>query len=84
MRLVLFTHLGAPADAHRVGVHSSDGALVTDVTAALSDAGLSITSMRKFLELGARGREIAEAAVANPSYSRRIELVKLRAPIYDR
>jgi hypothetical protein len=84
MRLVLFVNKGASLDAHRVGVQSSDEKTVTDVTAALADAGLAVTSMRKFLELGAKGREVAEAAVSNPAYARPADAVVLRAPIYDR
>lgn len=84
MRFILFTNAGASLDAHRVGVQSADGKTVTDLTAALSDAGLAITSMRKFLELGPKGREIADAAVANAIYTRPAELTTLRAPIYDR
>lgn len=84
MRLVLFVNKGASLDAYRVGVQSSDEKTVTDVTAALADAGLAVTSMRKFLELGAKGREVAEAAVSNPAYARPADAVVLRAPIYDR
>lgn len=84
MKLVLFVNAGASLDAHRVGVLSADGATVSDVTAALQDAGHgAMGSMRKFLELGAEGRAVAEAATKNAVYTRAIEMVKLRAPIYD-
>ena len=75
---------GASLDAHRVGAQSADGKTVTDLTAALADSGLNVTSMRKFLELGPKVREIADKAVNNSVYSRPADTVMLRAPIYDR
>ena len=82
MRFVLFVNGAASNDAHRVGALVGDSA-VADITAALHDEGLVVTSMRKFLELGPRGRAAADKAVKEPVYHRERSAVRLRAPIYD-
>ena len=82
MRYVLFVNGPAGDDAHRVGVLVGDDT-VADVTAALLDEGLNVTSMRKFLELGARGAAAAAKAVKEAVYHRARSAVRLRAPIYD-
>jgi hypothetical protein len=82
MKLVLFVNRAPGATLTRVGV-LVDEHTVADVTAAFADAGAQVASMRKFLELGAEGRKVAELAVKEKAYHRPRELVTLRAPIYD-
>ena len=83
MRLVLFRTKGADAAAQlRVGAQHAGGG-VADISAAAADQGLSLHSMRVFLEMGAAGAALAQAALANPAYLRPAEHVELRAPIYD-
>ena len=83
MRLVLFRTRGADAAAQlRVGAQTAAGG-VADISAAAADQGLSLHSMRVFLEMGAAGAALAKAALANPAYLRPAEHVELRAPIYD-
>ena len=82
MKYVLFVHSTAADSAHRVGALVGEDT-VADITAVLQDDGLAVTSMRKFLELGSAGRAAAERAVKEPVYHRPLNLVRLRAPIYD-
>jgi hypothetical protein len=83
MRLVLFRTRGASATAplHVGAQHPAGG--VVDITAAASDQGLTLNSMRVFLEMGEAGLALARSTLANPAYLRSSEHIELRAPIYD-
>jgi hypothetical protein len=87
MRLTLFRTAGAPAAPLRIGALLPAGAgeaKVADVTTALEDAGHgTLSSMRRFLELGEAGSVVAAHAVKTEAYHRKLAEVDLRAPIYD-
>ena len=83
MKLVLFRPKGDVAAKLRVGALVPGGVSVADVTAAFADHGDAVSSMRVFLELGAAGFAMADKALGNELYHRKLENVDLRAPIYD-
>jgi hypothetical protein len=66
MRYVLFRTKSVPGARLRVGALVGD-ATVADISAALADAGEApgCASMRAFLELGAKGAAVADAAIKN-------------------
>ncbi len=84
MRLVLFRAKGTAAtDPLRVGAQVGDAA-VADVSAALADSGVpGVSSMRVFLEMGEKGKAVAQTAIATAKYHVPMADVELRAPIYD-
>lgn len=58
--------------------------LAADVSAALKDkTGEEVTSMRRFLDIGAPAFEVATAAYGDVKYHRPAAAVALKAPIYD-
>jgi hypothetical protein len=76
MKLTLF-HLKGSEEL-RIGAIKPDA--VVDVTAAL---GSPVSSMRRFLELGAPALATASAAFDDARFSVPLDGVVLMAPIYD-